>query len=162
MMLMMSTVQNDAAGLAVDVFLNTIERANQGELDPDLLQVMKLRYAQEYVLDQQTTLQMMDRLMEPVDYGDSWDHLTQIPQRLSAVGIPDIRQQVANCVGHEVVLLMGPKEIVIHQLEEHEYSYELFDWEAETDRLFKEHDPKGWAKEQKRKAKAEKKNKKAE
>ncbi len=156
-LVMGTDVQNDSAALTAKVFLDATRRAAEGDLDPDLLKLMKLRETRKYVLNQQTTQQMLDRITAPARYGFSWNFIEGHADRLAAVSISDIQALMGPCVGHEVLTLVGPEAVIVPQLEEQGIPYQVFDWEAESDRLYKEYDPKGWAKEQKKKQKKESK-----
>ncbi len=151
-----SLVQNDAVGLAVDTFFDAVEEAQAGELDPDLVQLMKLNRARKYVLGHQTTYQMLNRLSGPIESGYlSWDYISEKPDRLASVDIDDLPGLMERCVGHEVVIARGPKDVILPQLEGKGYEVEVFDYEAEADRIWREYDPKGYAKAKKKEAKSD-------
>jgi zinc protease len=154
MMSMGTTVQTDATAFAVNTFLDLIERADAGELDPQLLELFALREARSYVLAQQSTDQMMGRLVEPIALDRGWDHLSDHGARLGAVAVEQLPPLMQGCAGHEVVSLVGPVDAVSASLTEAGLAFEVYDWEAERDRLWELHDPKGWKTESKRRAKA--------
>ena len=154
LMSMGSTVQTDAVGFAVQTFLELVARADAGELDPELLRLFALREARGYVLAQQSTNQMLYRLVQPVTLARGWDHLSQHGARLGAVQVDQLAPLMGSCAGHEVVTLVGPVEAVSASLKQAGLAFEVYDWEAERDRLWELHDPKGWKAELKRRAKS--------
>jgi len=151
---MSATVQNNAAGLAASSFLDLVSRARAGDLDPDLLRLLKLGRARGYVQQQQSTDQMLRRLVEPLALDHGWDQLTEHGARLAAVQVEQLPRLVQPCAGHEVLTLVGPVEGILSQLEQAGLQAEVFDWRTERDRLWAEYDPKGWKSEQKRRAKS--------
>ncbi len=153
LMSMATTVQTDASAYAVQTFLDLVDRASKGDLDPKLLKLFALREARNHVLAQQSTNQMLTRLLEPLVMDRGWDHLSSHGERLGAVTIDDLPPLVQGCPGHELVTLVGPVDAVKASLDSAGLGYQVYDWEAERDRLWAEHDPKGWKAEQKRRAK---------
>ena len=148
-----STVQTEAAGFTAQTFLDLVERASRGDLDPQALKLQALKEARSYVLGQQSTSQMIDRLSGPVRLGRGWEELTEHGRRLGAVTVEQLPPLMEGCKGHEVLTLVGPAEQVEASLAKAGLQGERYDWEAERDRLWAEHDPKGWAAEQKKRAK---------
>jgi hypothetical protein len=153
-----STVQTDAAGLAASTFLSLVDRAARGDIDPATLKLMALREARGYVLDQQSTSQMLARLGEPLRLDRGWDELTSHGQRLGAVTVASLPALAEPCRGHEVLTLVGPAAEVEASLAAAGLTGERYGWEAERDRLWAEHDPKGWQAEQRRREKGERGN----
>ncbi len=153
LMSMSSNVQTDASAFAVQTFLDLVERGTEGDLDPKLLKLFALREARNYVLGQQSTDQMVYRLVQPLILNRGWDHISLHGKRLGAVQVTDLPPLIAGCLGHEVITLVGPAEQVQASLSEGGIEAEVYDWEAERDRLWAQHDPKGWKSEQKRRAK---------
>ncbi len=150
---MYTSVQNDAVDLAASTFLGLVDKAHRGDLDPDLLKLSKLGEARRYVLDQQSTSQMLDRLTGPLAMDRGWEELTEHGARLAAVEIEALPPLMESCAGREVLTLVGPQETILEELQQAGLSGEVFDWEAERDRLWAEHNPKGWKSEQKRRVK---------
>ncbi len=155
-------VQNDAAALAVETMFRLSDEAKEGRFDEDLLTLMKLSASRKYVLGQQTTGQMLSRIKQPFTTGYGWDLIDGHAERLAAVGVQDLQDQMERCHGKEVVTLVGPLEVITPQLDEAGISYEVFDWEAEADRMFQQNDPKAYAKKKKKEAKEAKKKAKDE
>jgi len=150
-----TTAQTDASGFAVETFLDLIRRADAGELDPELLKLFALREARGFVLAQQSTDQMMSRLIQPLILDRDWTHLTEHGARLGAVAVSDLPPLMQGCVDHEVITLVGPVDAVSASLDAAGLAYEVFDWETRRDELWEQYDPKGWKGELKRRAKAE-------
>jgi zinc protease len=154
-MVMATTAQTDASGFVVSTFLDLVDRADRGDLDPDLLKLFALREARSYVLDQQSTSQMLDRLVEPLELDRDWSHISDRGARLGAVSVDALPPLVGTCKDHEVITLVGPVDTVSASLTEAGLAFEVYDWEAERDRLWEQSDPKGWKAELKRRAKEE-------
>ncbi len=149
-------VQNDSAGVAAQTFMDQAARVQSGDFPQDLIPLMKVTAARNTVLGQQTHSQMTSRLQDAYQEGGAgWDELAGYPDRLAAVTLEDLQAELASCIGHEVVTLLGPVEVVTPQLDELGLTYEVFDWETERLRLWEAHDPKGYAKAMKKKAKEE-------
>ncbi|MFH1463932.1 MAG: insulinase family protein [Pseudomonadota bacterium] len=149
-LVMGSTVQSEAAGFAAQTFLGLVDRASRGDLDAQTLKLQALKEARGYVLGQQSTSQMIERLAEPLRMDRGWEELTEHGRRLGAVTVDQLPPLMEGCQGHEVLTLVGPAEQVEASLAKVGLTGERFDWEAERDRLWAENDPKGWKSEQKR------------
>jgi zinc protease len=150
---MVTTAQTDASGFVVETFLDLVESAHRGDLDPQLLELFALREARGYVLNQQSTDQMLQRLVEPLELDLDWSHISAHGERLGAVTVDDFPPLMKGCRDREVITLVGPVQAVSASLEEQGLEYEVYDWEAERDRLWEQYDPKGWKAEQKRRTK---------
>jgi hypothetical protein len=157
-----SLVQNDAAGLAAETFLGLPKKIKAGEYDKSLIPLMKLSTARKYVIGQQSNSQMMGRISYPMQKGWGTEYFTGMAGRLAGVTAEDLGTEVARCIGHEVVTIVGPADVITPQLDARGLTYEVFDYEAEGDRLWALHSPKSWKKETKARAKAEKKKAKAD
>ncbi len=152
-----SLVQNDATGFAVKTMLEIIEAGSIGDVNEQGIADAKLSRAREYVLNQQSGSQMLNRLMSTgieeftffEEYGDA----------LATVSKADFNSLLVPCKGHEVVTLVGPLENTESQLKEAGIPYQVIDWEDERRKLLTEKELK---KEDKRKAKSEKKKSKSE
>jgi len=150
---MMTTAQTDASGFVVDTFMDLVDRGDRGELDPTMLKLFALREARGYVLGQQSTSQMLDRLIEPIALDHDWTHIGDHGARLGAVTVDDLAPVMQGCRDREVITLVGPVDAVKSSLDEAGHAYEVYDWETERDRLWELHDPKGWKAETKRRSK---------
>ena len=157
-----SLVQNDAVGLAVDVFLDMSKRAFEGDLDEDRLTVNKLGSARKYVLGHQTSGQMLSRIASAQTSGYGWDYINGHAERLAAVRIEDVKAMAQRCYEHEIITIIGPAAVVTPQLDELGVEYTVFDWREEKERLFRENDPKEYKKAKKKEAREAKKKAKKE
>ncbi|MEN9786464.1 MAG: hypothetical protein RLZZ299_1728 [Pseudomonadota bacterium] len=126
---MTSLVQNDAAGLAAQAFLGLGESAKAGKIDPKLVAVRKYAKAQEYALGQQSTAQMAERLAGQIRNGLGFEWFDRYPKLLGAVTVPQMTALLDRCVGHEVVTLVGPKDVVSAKLTAANVPHEVFDWD---------------------------------
>jgi predicted Zn-dependent peptidase len=150
-----SLVQNDASALAVSTFLELPRLIQSGEFDQSLIPLMQVSTARQYVIGQQTTAQMLRRLATVADKGYGWDYFTDFSARLAAVDLGALQAEMERCVGHEIVTLLGPSDVIGPHLEAAGIDYEVFDYEAENDRLWAERDPRGWADELERRAESD-------
>ena len=128
-----------------------------GEFDQDLIPLMKLSAARKYVIGQQSNQQMLGRISYPLQKGWGVEYFTGMANRLASVDAAALSSEVEQCIGHEVVTLVGPAEVIVPQLEERGLAHEVYDYEAERDRLWELYHPKTWKKELKRRQKAERK-----
>ena len=152
-----SLVQNDAAGLAAETFLGLPQKVKDGEYDQGLIPLMKLSTARKFVIGQQSNAQMLGRISYPIRKGWGVDYFSGMAARLAGIQADHLANEVDRCIGHEVVTLVGPSDVIAPQLDERGLEYEIFDYEAERDRLWELHDPRSWKKEAKARAKAERK-----
>lgn len=146
-------VQNDAVGLAAQTFLAIVERARGADLDAKLLRLLQLENARKNILRYQSSTQMLRELVHLARFGGEPGDLTAFPGRLAAVDVSALSSLMQRCAGHEVLSVVGPKDIARKQLEERQIPVELYDWEAERDRLWQQHDPAGFKRELARRAK---------
>jgi predicted Zn-dependent peptidase len=128
-MYMSSTVQNDQSVLAVKSFLGLGEKAKDGKLDPDLVTFQKYHRAQSYGLNQQSTEQMLTRIMSVLENGFGLEWFKQYPKKLASVAMKDIPPLVSDrCVGHEVLTLVGPTVVLKPMFDAANMPVEVFDW----------------------------------
>jgi predicted Zn-dependent peptidase len=154
---MSSLVQNDATGFAVQTMLDIVDAGSKGEVSEQGIADAKLSRAREYVLNQQSGGQMLNRLMSTGI--ESFNFFEQYGSDLAAVNKGDFNNLMATCKGHEVITLMGPLANTEAQLKEAGIEYTVVDWESERRALLTEKERK---KEDKKKAKADKKKAKSE
>ena len=154
---MSSLVQNDATGFAVQTMLEIVEAGSKGDVSEQGIADAKLSRAREYVLNQQSGGQMLNRLMSTGI--ESFNFFEQYGTDLAAVNKGDFNNLMATCKGHEVITLMGPLANTEAQLKEAGIEYTVVDWESERRALLTEKERK---KEDKKKAKADKKKAKSE
>jgi len=150
---MNSLVQNDKAGLAVKAMLGLGEDAKAGKMDPKLVAIRKYAKAQEYVLGQQSTAQMADRLTGVLKKGLGFEWFDRYPKLLGNVSIEKMAPLMERCVGHEVVTLVGPKDVITAKLTEAGVKHEVFDWEAGRVDYARKHNIKSILEAEEKKAK---------
>lgn len=128
-LIMNSLVENGKVAMGVQAFLNIGQGARDGKIDPDDVAVAKYKRAQQLVLGHQSTEQMYGRLMglftnlRPLDFYNSYY------QRLANANIPAMIKLMETCVGHEVVTVVGPVEVLKPTFDAAKISYEVFDWQ---------------------------------
>ena len=125
-----SLVQNDAAGLAAETFLGLPQKVKDGDYDQDLIPLMKLSTARKFVIGQQSNAQMLNRISYPVRKGWGVDYFTGMAGRLAGIQAEDLANEVDRCIGHEVVTLVGPADVITPQLDERGLEYESSTTEA--------------------------------
>ncbi len=146
-------VQNSAAGETVTTILDMVQTIGSGQLSTQPLERTQLARASAYAQGQQTTGQVLNRLLWPLERGMDLDYVTQYAQRLGALEPADLGAVLYRCMGHEVITLVGPRADIVSQLEAAEVPHEVFDWQAERDRMMQEHAPDRWKDELKRREK---------
>lgn len=147
-----SLVQNDATGFAVKTMFEIVDAGSKADVSEQGIADAKLSRAREYVLNQQSGGQMLNRLMGTGM--DNFGFFDQYGVDLAGVSKQDFTDLLTTCQGHEVVTLVGPLSNTEAQLKEANISYTVVDWEAERRKLLNDKERK---KEDKAKAKAEKK-----
>lgn len=159
---MVSLVQNDAAVLAVKSFLELGEDAKAGKMDERLVALRKYAIAQGYVLEHQSTAQMIGRLSGVLNQGLTLDHWFKVyPKRLGEVTIPQMQKLMDRCVGHEVVTLVGPAAVIKPAFDQAGVKAEVFDWKAERLAYAEKHGLKSVLKAEEKKQKEKEKDKDA-
>lgn len=155
---MSSLVQNDAAVLAVKSFLELGESAKAGKLDARLVALRKYAVAQGYVLEHQSTAQMIGRLTGVLSQGLKLEDWFKVyPKRLGEVTVPQMQKLMDRCVGHEVVTLVGPASVIKPAFDAAGVKAEVFDWKAERLAYAQKHGLKDVIKAEEKKAKKKEK-----
>jgi len=152
MLMMSSLVQNDATAFAVQTMLDIVEMGSKGDVKEQGIADAKLTRAREYVLNQQSGAQMISRLSNTGI--ENFGFFEKYAANLAAVNKDDFVNLMSKCQGHEVVTVVGPLSNAESQLKEKGIEYTVVNWEEERRGLLTE---KERAKEDKAKAKAEKK-----
>jgi len=147
-----SLVQNDATGFAVQTMLDIVEAGSEANVSEQGIADAKLSRAREYVLNQQSGGQMLNRLMGTGM--DNFSFFDKYGENLASADKQDFTDLLKTCQGHEVITLVGPLANTESQLKEAKIEYTVIDWEAERRALLTDKERK---KEDKAKAKAEKK-----
>jgi len=144
-------VQNDAVGFATKTMFDIIQSGAKGEVSQQAIGDAKLSRAREYVLYQQSSGQMLNRLMGTGLA--NFEFFTTYAEDLAGVSTDDFNKLLGRCEGKEVVTIVGPKENIEPQLKEESIEYQVIDWEADRRALLTEKERK---KEDKKKNKKKK------
>jgi predicted Zn-dependent peptidase len=124
-----SLVQNNYAAKAVQAFLGLGESAKAGKLDPLLIATKKYVIAQNFAIGQQSTSNMLYRILSLIQRGRPIDYHSTWAKYLAQATIPQMQALVEPCVGHEVVTVVGPVEVIEPLFKEAGLAYEIYDWE---------------------------------
>ncbi len=108
---MESLVQNSFAAIAVKDMLSLPEKA-QTSIDTYKTQLVKYGEAQSYGTQQQSTSQMTNRLLGPIERGEGMDYYERYREAFTAVTVPQMQAELPRCLGHEVVTATGPAEAI--------------------------------------------------
>ena len=123
---MSSLVQNDSVGFGVQTMFDLVAKGAARDVDGQAVANAKWSRAREYVLGQQSSSQMLNRIsgvgLEDISFFESY------PEDLSKVSVEDFAPLLSTCVGQEVVTIGGPKDYAEAQLKELGISYEVVDW----------------------------------
>ncbi len=123
-------VQNDQTAYAVKVFLEQAEKAKAMKMDDRILATRKFSNAQSYVVNQVSTNAMMSRLVNVAARGWGLDYFDKIGARIAKAQQSDWPAMLEPCVGHEVVTLVGPVDVVKPQFDKLGMTVEVFDVDA--------------------------------
>ncbi len=121
--------QNDATEFAVGTYLDMINEASVGDIDPSIVATAKWSRARETVLAQQSSRQMIGYLAGTVASGRGLDYLKNVPQYLDDVDTKGMADLMSTCKGHEMIALMGPLEYAEPALKKLGLPYEVVDWD---------------------------------
>jgi zinc protease len=121
--------QNNAAEFAISTYLDLVEKASTGDIDPSIVATAKWSKGRETVLAQQSSNQMANYLVGAVSSGKGLDYLSSIATNLSSVDIDQMSALVAPCKGHEIFTIIGPLQYASDALESLGLTYEVVDWD---------------------------------
>jgi len=144
-----TSVQNSAAGQTLATMLGLMDEVGFDGVARQVLARQQVAWAQSYAQGQQSTRQVLDRILYPLERGMELDYVTDYEQRLAALQPQDLVGALEGCREHEVITMVGPAEEIAPQLDELGIAFEHYNWRVERDRLMQEHDPKRWEKAQK-------------
>ncbi len=162
MLFMQADIQNDSAVFAMEQYLRYIEEVKAGKFAEHDMRMKQLASASGYVVQGQSIDQMTSRLLEPLAAGEDWDFFENYADALTHMEKEDLSALVEGCAEHAYIALKGPKDTLEELLQDGGYEYEVVDWEQRGRDLWAEADPKGFAKAEKKRLKAEAKKKAAE
>jgi len=144
-----TSVQNSAAGQTVATILALMDEVGGQGVEAKALEGKQINRAQSYAQGQQTTKQVLNRIMWPLERGLGLAYLSGYGEQLGAVTPGDLVAQLDSCREHEVITLVGPAGAIGEQLGDLGIDFELYDWQSERDHLMQDVAPKRWAKAQK-------------
>lgn len=124
---MSGLIQNDQSPLAAKVFLELGERAMNGKIDTKTVQVVKYNRAQQYVQGHQSTEQMLNRIMSVLSAGWGLSYFDRYPDLLASVHESDWPALLKPCIGHEVVTVVGPVEVLKTMFEKTDLPWAVYD-----------------------------------
>lgn len=127
-----TVVENRAAGLATKTFLDTISQLRSTSPAAPWVAVSQARLARRAVLDQQTTGQMLEKLILAERLGLGPEYFSGYAERLSQLAPSELSAQLNRCAGHEVVTLLGPSKEIMRHLDAANIRYSEFDWNREA------------------------------
>ncbi len=122
--------QNDATEFAISTYLDLIDKAVAGDIDPSVVATAKWARARESVLGQQSSNQMINYLVATMESGGGFDYLEKMPQILADISIDDVSKMVAPCKGHETITVIGPVEYAEPAVKKLGLAYEIVDWDV--------------------------------
>jgi zinc protease len=122
--------QNNATEFAMATYLELIDKATVGDIDPSIVATAKWGKARETVLAQQSSNQMVNYLIGSVSSGRGLDYLAEIPEQLTGVNIDQMAALMTPCKGHEIFTITGPLQYASVALENLGLEYEVVDWDA--------------------------------
>ena len=161
-MLMFSSLAiNKGVGRTVEFFKHAVERIETGDIDPNEVKLHQIRINRSGGVGNQSVEQMAGMLVGAVQADRSWEYLAGSGDRIADVTPEDLTRLVGGCLDHALITMEGPKDIIIEQLDEKGFEYEVYDYEQVGDELLAKYDPKAAKKKRKQKEKAEKKKAKS-
>ncbi len=134
-----SLVQNDGAVLGVESFLKLAEDAKAGKLDPNLVARKQYSINGSYVIGHQSVAQMASRLLGPIAWGEPMTDLAALPARIADVRLADMQAVLEPCVGHEVITVVGPVDVLKPMFDTAKIPVEVFDWEQARKDYYAKH-----------------------
>ncbi len=124
-----SLVQNNFAAKAVKTFIGLGEKGKAGDVDPLMVITKQYGLAQEFAIFQQATSAMLGRMQGLLNRGRPMDYYQTWAKRLGMVNIPTMKSLMEPCVGHEVITVVGPVEVIKPLFDEANIPVEIFDWD---------------------------------
>ena len=154
-MIMSAQIQNDSATFGLQTYLQFLEQAAAGKIDPGDLALKKLSRARRYVTQQQSVGQMASRINSVIANDQTWGSYKEYGDRLANVSPESLAAITKGCSAKAFVSMVGPVDVISAQLDEAGITYEVLDWEQRGRDLHAEYDPKGFAKAEKKRLKDE-------
>jgi predicted Zn-dependent peptidase len=152
-----SLATNSGVGRTLEFFNEAIDEVEGGKVDPEEVKLHKLRRARSDGLRAQSMSQMTGSLSTVIRADKGWDFATGRGELIADVKDADLKRLLEGCGEHTITTLEGPKDVLIPQLDEKGFEYEVVEWRAYGDDLLWQHDPKAAKKKEKDRQKAERK-----
>lgn len=124
-----SLVQNNGTGYAVKTMLDLTKNAATGGVDADDVARSRWRIGREYVYGETSGAQLWGRLATVREMGFDDSYFEAWRKSLANTTGDGFATMMKPCLGHEVITLVGPKDIIEAQLKEVSLPYEVVDWE---------------------------------
>ncbi|MCB9683958.1 MAG: insulinase family protein [Alphaproteobacteria bacterium] len=151
-------VINSGVGQILQYYKQVVHEVATGDIDNDELLMSKVRHARGDGVPWQSVGQVSDNLTTMVENDRDPAAVAHRGQDLAGIDIAQVSALLTNCDGHAITTVEGPKDIVIPQLDELGYTYQVVEWRANGDDLLWKYDPKAAKKKEKDRLKKEKKD----
>lgn len=148
---------NSGVGRMLEFFEQTIRSVETGQVSADELTLHRLREARSAGLASQSVNDLSNLIVGRVARGDGTESITNWGQQLANVSVADLQRLVAGCGDHSITTIEGPKEVLLPQLDERGYTYDVVEWSGMGQELLFKYDPKEAKKQEKDRQKAAKK-----
>ena len=155
MLMFSSLTVNKGVGRVVEFTRDAVKNIRDGGAPPAVVQSHKLKLANAGGVDAHSVSQVTGHLTWPIREGRDWTMLTEAGKHIAAVSPDTLDDLVQSCLDHALWQLVGPKDVIVPQLEEKGFAYEIVDWKAAGEALLWQYDPKLAKKKQKAKEKEE-------
>jgi zinc protease len=147
---MTADIQNDSSVFAMEQYIAYTRKVEAGQSSAADLRVKQLAMANGFVLGQQSIDQMSSRLADTLSNQLPWTTWDTFAKRLSMVTTDDLARITKGCVDHAYISFSGPEEQIMPLLDAGKYTYEVVDWKQRGKDMFKIADPKGFARDEKK------------
>lgn len=151
-------VVNSGVGQILEYYKRVVHEVATGSIQNDELLMSKVRHARGDGLTWQSVNQVSDQLTTMVENDRDPSVVAHRGEDLAKIDVGQVSALLANCDGHAITTIEGPKDIVIPQLDELGYTYQVVEWRANGDDLLWKYDPKAAKKKEKDRIKKEKKD----
>lgn len=123
-------IQTRSVDLALKTMFTGLDNIQKGKVDAEYLQTMKWNLGRKVTTRYQTTDDVVRTLSAYSLRGYPIEAAATYRDRLAAVA-PSMFPAIAEpCAGHEVVTIVGPKDLVLEEVKEAGLEAEVVDWKA--------------------------------
>jgi len=150
-----SDTVNAGVGRMIEYTDGLLKQVAAGQITNEELTLEKLRDARIDGLFSQSLDQVTDQLTTVVSRGQTWESLADHGKDIAAVSVDDLKGLMQGCGDHVITTLVGPKDVLVPELEERGYKYEVVNYKAQGDDLLWKYDPKQAKKNQKARQKSD-------